>query len=70
MITIKSKALKVGDIFKVSPIKRKSYLVTKTIDLDPEGNSSCPHRAGNVLVFSGCKQFTMNKNLDVLRYEK
>lgn len=63
MITIKSKALKVGDSFK---IKRTSYTATKIIDLDPTNNSSCPHRANKILVMSGCRQFVFLKSSELL----
>jgi len=66
---IKAKDLKVTDRWKASLSDRMYNIVTQLYDIDPDRSQTSPMFQNKILVLEGCKEFLLDKNADVFRFE-
>lgn len=69
---IEAKDLQIGDLFKLSKAKRIWHKATDIIVLDredlPKEEREKSYRKNRLLILEGCKQLTIDKNREVIRY--
>jgi hypothetical protein len=66
---IKAKDLKVNDRWKKSLSDRLCSIVTQLYDIDPDQSQTSPMFQNKILVLEGNKEFLLDKNADVFRFE-